>query len=120
MRKQRGDIAIFMVLMMVGIMNIIIIAASQKTLSDINIGRSGIGSQQAIQVANMGVDVWYQNASEGSFVFDSYLEETVLDEYGITARYVVEYDDQAQILTSKGYVELPGGQNVLRVLEVRL
>ncbi len=120
-KTQRGDVAILIVTMMVLIMSFIVITASQKVFQDVGTGRKGIGSQQAVQAANIGVEVWLMDLRTSGSPTPTLPRASVGDLTGdVTVAYEVSYDALTRIITSKGYAQVPGGDEIVRVLEVQL
>ncbi len=125
-KKQRGDVAILIVTMMVLIMSFIVITASQKTFRDVRLGRKGVGSQQAVQAANIGVEFWFMELRSGNIdtgtVGGADLSKRTVDDLDgdVDVSYEVTYDPANRIIVSKGYAQVPGGDEVVRVLEVQL
>lgn len=120
-KTQRGDVAILIVTMMVLIMSFIVITASEKTFRDVGIGRKGIGSQQAVQAANVGIEVWFMQLRDGS---TNDIPRTQVSDLPseVTVYYEVTYDEIERRLVSRGYAQVVGGSSdeVVRVLEVQL
>lgn len=89
-RFKRGDVALFVTVVMVGIMYFIMLAISEKTVRDIQAGRAVITSQQAVQVANEGIDAWYYGLTDGTTTVTTGLNpgEQVLSN-GVRVNYVV-------------------------------
>jgi Tfp pilus assembly protein PilX len=55
---QRGDIAVFMTIMISTIMMTLLLGITQKVTLESRLTRENLSSQQAIQAANTGIDAW--------------------------------------------------------------
>jgi len=57
-KKLRGDVSIFVTLMIVGVMLILLSTITQKTAKELIRTRKAFNSQQAFQAANSGLERW--------------------------------------------------------------
>lgn len=56
--RQKGDVSLFIILMMVSIMSIIVTSVSTRSISEVNLSRQTFLGLQALQAANAGLEVW--------------------------------------------------------------
>jgi type II secretory pathway pseudopilin PulG len=57
-QQYKGDITLFVTIIISAIMLILLLALSQKITVESRISRENLYSQQALQVANTGIDAW--------------------------------------------------------------
>jgi hypothetical protein len=97
-KKLRGDVSMFVTIMVVGVMMILLTTITQKTANELIRNRRAFSSQQAFQAANSGLERWLFEFRETGLTND--IPETPIAVVNnVVISYRVSYDGTNKLVS---------------------
>jgi hypothetical protein len=116
--KKKGDVSLFVILMMVSIMSIIMTSISNRSIAEINLSRQTFLGLQALQAANAGVEIWLAQFKDTGSNPGTLCEATPLPSGCTTSLGSEFFTDGANLTVSYVVTPITSGSSVQRVVGV--